>query len=39
MRRHKMGRKHSRKLFRRTASKSHGFNYGSTFVMRGGIRL
>lgn len=39
MRRRSMGRKHSRKLFKRTANRVNGRNYSGVHVMRGGIRL
>lgn len=39
MKRHKLGRGQSRKLFSRTASKSHVRNFGGAHPMRGGIRL
>lgn len=38
MKRHKMQKSHSKKLFRNTAMNVHGKNVLST-VMRGGIRL
>lgn len=38
MRRQKMGRSNSRRVFTKTASKSHRKNFGSN-PMRGGIRL
>ena len=40
MRRHKLGRRHSKKLFRKTASRVHKRNLqGASYVMRGGIRM
>lgn len=39
MRRHKMGKRHSRKLFSRTASRTHKRNMPTRLPMRGGIRL
>lgn len=38
MRRHKLGRKHSRKMFKR-ASGVNKRNFGAHHVMRGGIRF
>lgn len=38
MRRHKISKKHSKKLFTATASRTPAINYKST-PMRGGIRL
>lgn len=36
----KLGRRHSRKLFRRTANRTHKRNLlGGGHVMRGGIRM
>lgn len=37
--RHKMGKKHSRRLFSKTAVHVHKKNRGSFSIMRGGIRL
>ena len=37
--RKRMSRKRSKKLFSRTASKTHRFNVNSAMPMRGGIRL
>lgn len=37
-RRHRMSRRHSKRLFSRTASRSHKRNY-AVGPMRGGIRL
>lgn len=39
MRRHSMSRHSSRRTFRRGASQVHPKNSGSTYSMRGGIRL
>ncbi len=39
MRRAKLGRRHSRKMFRKGASKVNRRNFGANHVMRGGIRL
>lgn len=39
MRRHKMSRGSSKKLFSRTASKTHKRNVPSRLPMRGGIRM
>lgn len=38
MKRHKMGRRHSKKMFRKHAMKTHRRNVGHA-PMRGGIRL
>lgn len=38
-RRHKMSRHHSKKLFSRTASRTHKKNVPSRIPMRGGIRM
>jgi hypothetical protein len=39
MRRHKMSRSHSKKLFSHTAARTHKKNLHSGNPMRGGIRL
>lgn len=39
MKRHKMGKHHSKRLFSKTASKTHRKNMPMRIPMRGGIRM
>lgn len=39
MKRHKMSRGHSKRLFTKSASRIHKYNVPSRTVMRGGIRM